>query len=455
MRVVCVDADVLLHCDSLENLPWEQLLPGQDICVVILPSVAREIDRLKLNGPAHIQTKARRAAQLFRKILSAHATTVTLRPEHPKLEVEVAAAVGSGVFSDTEAAGNAGRQMHDRIVSETLALGRTIGALLLTNDTLTAMSAREAGVQAELIPEAWMPAPESGAAEQVVQKLYDEMRRTAAVKPKLSLAFEDRSGKRLTGPLQLAVALVPALSAAEVERCMAAVTAAHPYSPYQKALSQTQRLRSVYGEVGRTYDKLYADYIADCKRVLGNLSELVALTECKGTFSLLINNAGGVAVKGLAVDVSIAPGQWLLGHSAFLNSAIELPDCPAAGQDEIKFPHAGIEPSHFDGPLAGDASPFRWNSAFAANNHREAKAVCEAFHPGDSRRFALVVELAKLGATAGKIQVVATAKNLEEPIAAELPIQVVTREMTRERAIANGLIRGELAQILKQTVALT
>lgn len=455
MRVVCVDADVLLHCEPLENLPWGQLLPDPEIWIVILPSVAREIDHRKVSGLSHIQLKARRAAQLLRRIFSARQSTLTLRAAGPKLDVELVASVEQ---HHAEAAAHSVNAALPRIVAETLALGYNKSALvLLTNDTIDAIKAREAGIEALLIPDEWLNAPEPSATEQALRQLRDELRAAKPATPRLALSFADRAGKRVDGALALPIAITPALSEAEIARCMAAVAVAHPHTPRARGLSQSQWMRPVYGEVGRTYDQLYNDFLADCKRILSNLAELVALTTCKAELSLVIDNVGTVPVTDLAVDFAVAPNQWLLGTRAFLNSAIDLPVCPQAGVDEIK--QRGAPPHAGPGARAGDPAPsVHWREYFALDNHREVAAACDALPPNESRRFTLVVELAKLGALGpaedGSIVVKTSAKNLGEPPTAVLPIAMVRREMSRRQAIDEGLVRGELARILEQTVIL-
>lgn len=460
MRVVCVDADVLLHCEPLQNLPWQQLLPDPEIWIVILPSVAREIDHRKVNGSSAIQLKARRAAQLLRRIFSGRASTLTLRAAGPKLDVELVASVD---HLNGEASAQGGNHAAERFIAEMLALGYNKSALvLLTNDTVNAIKAREAGIEARLIPEEWLHAPEPSATERAIRQLRDELRLAKPAQPRLAVSFFDRAGERITGALRLTTALMPALSDGELARCMDAIAAAHPHTPRAKSLSQSQWLRPVYGEVGRTYDQLYNDYLADCKRILSNLAELVGLTTCKGEVSLLVDNVGIVPIQDLAVDFAIAPNQWLVGASAFLNSAIDLPGCPEPGMDEIKHPdppgRSGLDAPR-EGEQVRDTAPsVHWRQYLAGATHREVAATCDEFRQGGSRRFALVVELAKLAVSGtregGRIEVKITGKNLQAPVTAALPIQVERREISRRQAIADGLIRGELAHILGETVVL-
>ena len=68
MFKVCIDTNVLLHCAPPTTLDWTSITSDSEVLAIILPTVAREVDRLKTSGNDRQQRRARAASQQLRAL---------------------------------------------------------------------------------------------------------------------------------------------------------------------------------------------------------------------------------------------------------------------------------------------------------------------------------------------------------------------------------------------------
>ena len=212
--IVVPDANVLIHGKPLANLPWEEL-GRPELEIVFVPPMIRELDKLKIqagrtskvarqlssdiralidnpNGRAEI----RRINPIVRKRVDVEALTQLI---HPQLQLDHA----------------------DRALINYACWLKQGGAdvLLLTNDTICGVTAKEVGLPTFFLPDHWLREPEADELSKENKKLKAEIQRLSSADPKVEVTLRHVADLTASS-LEVSFTRWPPLSEAQIGQLM-------------------------------------------------------------------------------------------------------------------------------------------------------------------------------------------------------------------------------------------
>ncbi len=182
------DTNVFVQFQAFDGFPWKEIAGNDDVVVVVLAAVVRELDKLKLEPrlPDRVRDVLPRLEALF-----ADGDTATL-PDGTPARFEV----GTGLKTIMEEQGLESQLGDDRILASVLKLQRA-GAeiVVVTDDTGVRLRARGLGVSVRAVPDKYRrPSADPLQAENAkLRRELDEFRNAA---PRLEVRFSE-GGSRL------------------------------------------------------------------------------------------------------------------------------------------------------------------------------------------------------------------------------------------------------------------
>ena len=191
-----LDTNLFIQCRALEELDWSAWAGFEEVHLIASRPVQREIDNQKNRGNHRVGRRARKAYQLFRRVLESEQNQVVVREADPQVKLLLA---GPGKpapeLSDTLDYS----QPDDAVVGhlyEYRQKNRERDARLFTHDSGPMMTARALDLPFIPIPDTWLLAPEPSEAERENRELRARIARLQAG-PDFDAAFVDEDSNRI------------------------------------------------------------------------------------------------------------------------------------------------------------------------------------------------------------------------------------------------------------------
>jgi PIN domain len=223
IEIFFLDTNVLLHCASLDQLPWKDLTGHYPVRLVVALNVVQEIDKLK-TGAGRQGDRARKASRLFDQIRNTPERRVIVRAAGPETSIEIAPTPfpKSTDFPDFDWS-----RADDRHIAEVKRFGSNLppGTVsLLTNDTIPLILAEAHAVHSTQVPEDWLLPAESDPKDKQISALTAQISELKKSHASVEIQFPDNGKRSLTFGVPKYRALAPNL----IDHLMEYVTTLHP-----------------------------------------------------------------------------------------------------------------------------------------------------------------------------------------------------------------------------------
>ncbi|RYG20929.1 hypothetical protein EON82_19655 [bacterium] len=279
--LVVPDTNVFLHFRNFEEVPWADVVGRDDIVLVLLGTVVRELDKAKLTE--RNRDRARRVLSQIEGILqgSLHGVSAGGIPVRYQPERVLSATI--------EAEGLDGSLGDDRIFAQVIQL-RASGAdvVLVSDDLGVRLQARSREIRALVMPDVHRAAGSDPLrAENTRLKRDLQLMKSAA--PRLQLAFAG------TGTNRVKVCLAASVPRGEVRALELLDLRALP-RPYRTGEREEPTVEQVaqYNHRVLKYNADYADYLAQLYRYQNFAAHHASL-------KLFVKNEGGVPAAQTAI----------------------------------------------------------------------------------------------------------------------------------------------------------
>lgn len=461
MEIYAPDTNFFLQCLPADQLDWKQVTQANEVVLLVVREVRKELDRLKSGGNARRSGRARTASALLRRLTTEQLDELELRQANPKVLLKAA----SRPRPDEMPAGFPVETADEKVVAEVYVSNNRSGGevTFLSHDTVPLEDAAELGIRTQPIPDAWLLPPEPSDME---RQLADFKRRVSALEgrvPKIVLSMPGDGN----GPIILNAPYFPPLSEAFMARAMRVVRLKHSVAPN----GQNPRIGALVAEFGRADEARWAEYLESHQAWMAHVERL--LEEAPGFLSerampaklpLSFSNNGAAGAENLIVRIE-ARGKFHLVDA----DEIEDEDDP-----EQYFPSPPVRPqSSVVEAIMGFGKPFDYGRddarglltmprlrtpPMARARHEvyweydsdgEAKAVegqCRDFRHGlAGEKLELLIERDTSGddALTGALHFHVSAGNLAEGIRLTYPIRIEPEVQDTEQLVSK-LLREEL-----------
>lgn len=182
---VAPDSNFFLHCRQPEELDWSQVTTADEVVLIPMRTVQREIDNLKGQGNLRRAARARKVAALFGNLVSMDDMHV-YREANPRVVMRRAPRLDP---ARGKPAGFDADNADDRIVEEVMATASTLGVpvSLITRDSGPRQTAHDFGLPFHRTPDTWLLEPEPDPQARELADLKRRMDRMEGDGPKIAL----------------------------------------------------------------------------------------------------------------------------------------------------------------------------------------------------------------------------------------------------------------------------
>lgn len=302
------DTNFFFHAKSPEQLPWRELTDADEVELVVLDEVMRELDRHKANGNSR---SARRAREVFAKLdplIDDEVEEILVRECGPRVVWRLAPFLDPGrtkpgVLDLSTSDG--------RIVEEAFALHQMIGNLaFLSNDRLPRRMAKAVGLTSLKIADDWLLEPETDNRDKEIAKLKEELKTWERRSPQIDIQLvkDEKAIERIEG----SVWRHGPLSDQFIGEALQSIQLRYP-----------EESSAIPGQITVTSERAIAAYQLARREWLARVRDYLERQPARLNFdkgllelTLAISNSGGAPAEGLSIEV------WVEGAMMLVNDAV-------------------------------------------------------------------------------------------------------------------------------------
>lgn len=439
------DTNFFIQCKDAIEIEWSLVCDAEEVVLVVLNEVHREIDRLKNGGNARRARRAKVISSQLRNLIVASQEQIELKTSAPKVFLKLAPRLNPDRIKP---ANYDASSADERIAEEAKACGEEAfdgNITLLSHDGMPLRAAQLLGVSICPIPDAWLLPPEIGEHERAINKLNERVAALEKQAPVIGFRLEGETALEISGDLMF----YRPLTSDFIESTMDAIRAAYPVQTPSigKVLSPLENAMRGWAPAPTEADVLdyetkYKQWSEEVENYICRLPQIYNLASDSVDGYLVLTNTGTTPAEHLVVDVSTV-GPIRLQEPRDEDEEIEIPAIPAPPTPRRTDSFGGLT-DYGSGPFFREPIPkFRMNtSQFARNRHEfywefdepeqlseHCRGECADFRHGlkDERiRLLLRWDEPKEGAISGAIRVVVSAGNLPISVAETIPIRLNT-----------------------------
>lgn len=191
--IISIDTNIILECQPLDQLKWQEIGTANSILIIVAPQVAREVDKRKRDS------RLNQRAKDFNRILAKFiAEDAPVRISNKKIKVDIAMFnVGRIEWAEFDLDPEEGDQ---KIIGQLLHVpnlapsritfvGHDIGSLAI---------AKSKGLPIYHIPDYWLAGPEMNPHEKESKKLKAQVELLSAAEPSIEASLDIAPSGRLT-----------------------------------------------------------------------------------------------------------------------------------------------------------------------------------------------------------------------------------------------------------------
>ncbi len=367
------------------------------------------------------------------------------------------------------------RERDDQLIGIAYAFRRTnpdADVRVLTNDTGPMASARMLGMESIAVPNEWLLAPKSTAAERRITALETQVARLRDAEPAFSIYFVGATGAPIER-LEAEIVRYDPLGEGDVSELMSRIRSKFPLASHFGPAEPSSRSVSGLGfsrpqvfvpatEKEKTsYREEYPKWLAECESKLRSFHELLQQGEGIPRFHFVATNEGARPGKDVLVSVK-AQGDFMIMPPPYRSAedrekapvSLALPKPPSTPRGTWRFDDllgrsaylmrdvggfiggpsvAHLVPEPFTLPNLDtpkhDPNAFYYKPVRPRSPVSECDLVCEQWRHGvEPESFAgeVIVEKEE-GSVAGALECWIHAENLSDPIVKRVPVRINIR----------------------------
>jgi hypothetical protein len=341
MKIYAPDTNFFLQCQPPGQINWRLVTSDDEVVLLVVREVRKELDRLKSGGNQRRSKRARSASASLRRFTAEGVNEVELRATQPRVVLRIAPRPAE----DEYPSGFRIESSDERIVAEAYAALAAIGTELtfLSHDTVPLEDATGLGLRIQVIPEEWLLNPEPSDVE---RELGDFKRRIKALEgrtPKIDVKVPTTEGRVI-----LSAKYFPPLSNTFIADAMREIRKHYPVGPNGLGSNDTIGAAILFQET--TDEHRWTQYAEDHSKWLNEVEELLndvprfLNDDPRATsLSLSIANDGTVGAENLIVRID-ARGDFHLADPDDLDDESERTEY---------FPKPPVRPRKFFAALQG------------------------------------------------------------------------------------------------------
>lgn len=462
MEIFAPDTNFFLQCSPAEQLDWKRVTQADEVVLLVVREVRKELDRLKSGGNARRSKRARAASSLLRRFTTERLDEIELKASGPRLILKTA----SRPSPDSLPANFQIDSADERVVAEVYAATAVIGGLtFLSHDTVPLEDAAELGLQTQVIPDDWLLDPEPNELE---RQLSDVKRRMKALEGRVpSVVVEVPI--TADGHVVLTTRYFPMLSDAFIARAMSAVKAKYPLKPNQASTSGLgtviRDLENIDKARWARFEEAYGKWLEDIRRQLNDACRFFTEDPNGAKLPLTISNIGSAGAENLIIKIE-ALGDFHLVDPDSLDEDTDqfFPEPPARPRSALVEGLMGFQRANYGLPRLDDSvfKPRFHTPAMARDRHaiywefdddRNARFIegqCRDFRHGlVPDEVVLLIERTAIGEETiqGALYILVSAGNLAEASRKTYPVRIESELMDTEQLVRE-LFARELAIVV-------
>ena len=409
------DTNLFIQCRSLDDLDWSAWSEFAEVHLIVSRLVQREIDNQKYRGNDRVGRRARKANQLFRRIIDSEQNHVSVREADPQVKL----LLGGPGRPAPELTGNLDyTQADDAIVGhlyEYRKQNRGHDARLLTDDSGTLMTARALGLPFIAIPGTWLRDPEPSQAEKENRELRKQIARLRAG-PDFDVAFVDEEGREI-----------------RELRAVQHVPVPLPDDELTDLMRELKRRAPPVGWLMRP--DAYQNWLTECEQILRSVHDEMQVESEGVAFEIVATNTGTRPGKDVLVAISAMGDFRIRPHRAewsfYADSNLErtyLPSPPSL-LDVPSLYAGGLLGSQQSGGERRDPNGFYCKGGLRHDPVDSYALECAQWRHGPSEEyFRSEIFVSYTDAKIeGALKCVIHAENLPDPITTVLPVRIEVR----------------------------
>lgn len=384
-----LDANIILECRPLAELPWQEVEADGPILALMTPSAIKEIDSKKQDG--RIGKRAREFNRLIAPV-AAGGPPIVIRESAPRVELALSRADRIPWDQHDDLDPDDGDSC---IVAEALHAKdmSAAGKLIVSHDIKPIAFASSYDVATLHVSDSWLRQPEPHPKDREVQKLSQQLAQYQAAEPVFEIGIE------LMAAEPVALVHIEDLSDAERATIQHRI---HELNPPVDQAHGTYRMISRFGTYDHSYDRRFEAYRKRIPVFMANYAQRLERLFNQARFRLKIRNICKVQAENLLVEVRAANG---LLHDRFLFVSPRGPTTPKP-REMPYIPLTNMIPTI---PPRVGRHEFEYKEA--PNCGPTFAVTCADFRHGQEYVFEGVISLDVRAADATKISVAVTASN--------------------------------------------
>jgi hypothetical protein len=468
MHILVPDTNFFLQCLDYQELDWSLVTEDTDVTVAVPRAVQREIDRHKDGGNARRASRARKAWNLFARVIDSDDNRITTPLRNFTVNIELLmSSIKAEDFPELDL-----QNPDDQIVAEALCVERRQSGARVTfisNDTAALVTAKSQQLAFQRLPSQWMLPPEKDERDRTIDDLRKTVARLSSQQPELSFALPDAPDSRIS----VQVALYTALTTTEIETLICEACEQFPMETNFPQAPPKRHDDPIFGlaarlanpldqwkpasaqEIDQYQKKAYPAWLHQFRSELENIHHRLN-NRLFSTIRLTIGNPGQQPAKNLLVSFQ-AEGALIFGvpptdddgeNTDHENPPFTAPPTPPAGKyvsiaDHFMALHAmsGTFVSGLDHRVPDlsrllttqrhDRNSFYWKPHRPTEEITEWALECDEFrhqHEPHAMEIAFRPDSATEGNVTGAIRCLAHASNLPDRVELVIPVRVqITR----------------------------
>lgn len=314
-----VDTNLFLQCIALNELPWKDISQNHDIQLVIARTVRNEIDRLKQDGNSRRADRARKTNSIFKKILQAGDNGFSIKSESPSVQIILGPNFNKDsllhVHEDLDLTQN-----DNVLIAEALAYSKkypTTNVYLLTHDVNPLYTAKQVGLQSQIIPDSWLLPPEQDNRDKRIAALEAQINKLEKQLPLIEV-FWDAENCLNAERFSFEIPYFPPLQPENIEILLESIKSANPIETnlFSVADSMSRINNIVYPfiiqptnkEISRYQDVDYPNWLNKIKEFFFVIHKRLNAYYMRINLVAKLSNIGTVPANHVIFTVSVQNG---------------------------------------------------------------------------------------------------------------------------------------------------
>lgn len=306
MEIYAPDTNFFLQCQPADQINWKLVTSEKEVVLLVVREVRKELDRLKSGGNQRRSKRARAASAILRRLTSEGLMEIELRKAAPRVVLRVAPRPPIEALPSDYRIESA----DERIVAEAYATRDMVDGQItfLSHDTVPLEDAMGLGLRTQVVPEAWLLAPEPSEVERELNDVKRRMKALEGRSPEIGVEIQiDKIDKE--GHIRLESSYFPLLSDKFIADAIRKVRTKHAIGQNGEAPFRLGRAISALEEIDEArwtrYTKDHSEWSEKVEFALHDASRYMNEDPHGMKLPLTITNKGSAGAENLIVRIEV------------------------------------------------------------------------------------------------------------------------------------------------------